>query len=149
MAVWFGSMREKGRKKEFEKKLGDRFPSSKYVAMLKEEATRPVPQKKIPTSSPRPPAPPPRTPAPLSSLDLEGKGDKSYDTGLEHYRKAMPLIGTRAFDKENKLALDAFDEAVKYYKKAKSNGKASSRINDKIADANSLKYGCFKMSCVR
>ena len=60
----------------------------------------------------------------------------------------MPLIGTSKFNKVNKEAMNAFDKAVETYQKAKKQGKGSARIDKKIVQANSLKYGCFKMARV-
>lgn len=152
MTVWFGSMGEKEREKEFEDKLKERFPSSKYVAMLNEEVPYSTPPKRTaqpPTKETVTPSTTKRTPTPSSSLsNWEAEGDKAYNIGVKHYRKSMPLMGTRGFNRENKLAMDAFDKAVKYYKKAKKEGKTSSRIDTKTTNANSLKYGCFKMARV-
>ena len=109
--------------------------------MLKKEASRPASPKRTTQPATK------RTFTPSLSK-WETEGDKAYNVGIAHYRKSMPLMGTRKFDKENKLAMDAFDKAVKCYKKAQKEGKASSRIDTKITDANSLKYGCFKMARV-
>ena len=171
MTVWFGGMGEKERGKEFEDKLKERFPSSKYVAMLNGEVISSVPPKRTaqpPTENTVTPSTTKRTVTSSttkrtvelsttertftpsgSPSEWEAEGDKAYHTGVKHYRKSMPMMGTRGFNKENKLAMDAFEKAVNYYKKAKNAGKAGSRIDTKITDANSLRYGCFKMARVQ
>ena len=86
-----------------------------------------------------------------SAGQWETEGNKYYKQGLELYRKSLPLLksGSRSFDSINMQALNAFQKSVDSYRKAKQSGKASANINAKMAQANSLKYGCYKMARVR
>lgn len=173
MAVWFGSMGKKDKAGEYERKLREKFPSSKYITMIEEEAARIIEEKAIAKQREEQRK---KEAAAIAALDKElrgyktsgnktstketsakktttassweAKGDEFYEEGLEHSRKSMPFMATREFSKENKLALKAFESALKSYRKAKKDGSATARIEDKIVAVNSMKYGCLKMSRV-
>jgi tetratricopeptide (TPR) repeat protein len=176
LAVYFGSLGKTGKEKEYEAKLKNTYPESQYLAMIGEEVKMPeptpsrTPERKtntgeVPVATGKPPktyntsSSTPRTTAPTpmshtmsgSGGNYESQANKHYQEGLRLYRQSLPLLksGSRSFDSVNKRAMQAFQKAVDYYQKAKSSGQASANIDAKMAQANSLKYGCYKMARVR
>jgi tetratricopeptide (TPR) repeat protein len=167
LAVWFGSMEEEGKKSDYEKKLQKEYPDSRYVAALteeedawekeKEEIERrkreaAAEAKRRREEAKRREETEPTTERAVVQPDAEPgsweeKGDQYNKEGLAIYRKAMPVIGTSKFDAYNKKALDAFTKAVDAYEKAIRQGGGAS-VEQKMVKANSLRYGCFKMSRV-
>ncbi len=108
---------------------------------------------KVDTTNTTPRTSPPPIPHSMSGASgtYEAQANKHYQEGLNLYRQSLPLLksGSRSFDGVNKRAMNEFQKAVDCYQKAKSSGKASSNIDAKMAQANSLKYGCYKMARVR
>jgi tetratricopeptide (TPR) repeat protein len=146
-----------------EMKMPERKPVASEAAKKQPKSTVP---KEVPVATGKPPKKyhstpktTPRTPAPTpmnhsmggSGGTYETQANKHYQAGLKLYRKSLPLLksGSRSFDGVNKRAMNEFQKAVDYYQKAKSSGQASANIDAKMAQANSLKYGCYKMARVR